>query len=130
MEKIRSRLIRHGTRRATLVVAVSQSCMPYSSVRDAIADSPEEARGLKLRSELMDALEAYILREGITQQVAAERLGVPRSRVSELMNGRISTFTIDKLVNMAARVGLNASITIEGVGNTDPAVPNATCSPP
>ena len=102
----------------------------YSSVWDAIADSPEEARNLKLRSELMDVLEAYILREGITQQVAAQRLGVPRSRVSELMNGRVSKFTLDKLVNMAGRVGLNASITIEEVGNTDPAVPNATCSPP
>ncbi len=85
----------------------------YSSVWDAIADSPEEACNLKLRSELMDALEAYILREGITQQVAAERLGVPRSRVSELVNGRISKFTIDKLVNMAARVGLAVTVAIE-----------------
>ena len=85
----------------------------YSSVWDAIADSPEEACNLKLRSELMDALEAYILREGITQQVAAERLGIPRSRVSELVNGRISKFTIDKLVNMAARVGLAVTVAIE-----------------
>ena len=75
----------------------------YRSVWDAITDGPEEAANLKLRSQLMDAIEAYIAREAITQKEAARRLGVPGSRVSELVNGRISKFTIDKLVNMAAR---------------------------
>ena len=84
----------------------------YRSVWDAIADSPEEAANLKLRSQLMDAIETYIVLEGITQKEAAKRLGVPRSRVSELVNGRISKFTIDKLVNMAVRVGLTTRITI------------------
>ncbi|MCY3669205.1 MAG: XRE family transcriptional regulator, partial [Gemmatimonadetes bacterium] len=73
----------------------------YQSVWDAIADSPEEAANLKLRSQLMDAIKAYIDHENITQKEAAKRLGVPQSRVSELVNGRISKFTIDKLVNMA-----------------------------
>ena len=84
----------------------------YRSVWDAIADSPEEAANLKIRSHLMDAIKAYINHEGITQEEAARLLGVPRSRVSELVNDRISKFTIDKLVNMAARVGLTARITI------------------
>ena len=80
----------------------------YQSIWDAIADSPGEAANLKLRSQLMDILADYIRREGITQKEAALRFGVPRSRVSELVNDRISKFTIDKLVNMAARVGLSA----------------------
>ncbi|MXW49435.1 MAG: XRE family transcriptional regulator [Gammaproteobacteria bacterium] len=85
----------------------------YESVWDAIADSPEEAANLKLRSQLMDALEAYITRERITQNEAANRFGISRSRVSELVNGRISKFTIDKLVNMGARVGLSTRMTVE-----------------
>ena len=84
----------------------------YESVWDAIADSPEEAANLKLRSQLMDALEAYIARERITQKEAAKRFGISRSRVSELVNGRISKFTIDKLVNMGARVGLSTRMTV------------------
>ena len=84
----------------------------YESVWDAIADSPEEAANLKLRSQLMDALEAYIARERITQKEAAKRFGVSRSQVSELVNGRISKFTIDKLVNMGARVGLSTRMTV------------------
>ena len=83
------------------------------SVRDAVADDPEEAANLKLRSQLMDALESYIGHENITQTEAAKRLGVPRSRVSELVHGRISKFTIDKLVNMASRIGLTTRITVE-----------------
>ena len=79
----------------------------YESIWDAIADSPGEAANLKIRSQLMDILADYIRQEGITQKEAALRFGVPRLRVSELVNGRISKFTIDKLVNMAARVGLN-----------------------
>lgn len=37
---------------------------------------------------------------------------VPRSRVGELVDDRISKFTIDKLVNMAARVGLTTRVTV------------------
>ncbi len=69
----------------------------YESVWDVIADDAGEAANLKLRARLMDALEEYIGRERITQAEAAKRFGVPRSRVSELVNGRISKFTIDNL---------------------------------
>ena len=84
----------------------------YRSVWDAIADSPEEAANLKLRSQLMDAIKAYIDHEDITEEEAAKRLGVPQSRVSELVNGRISQFTIDELMIMAAGVGLTTRITV------------------
>ena len=87
----------------------------YRDVWDALAETPEEASNLKLRSQLMRAIETYIARERITQAVAAKRLGVPRSRVSELVNGRIGKFTIDKLVNMAARVGLSTTISINEI---------------
>ena len=84
----------------------------YASVWDAVADDAGEAANLKLRSQLMDILDAYIDREAITQEEASRRFGVPRSRVSELVNGRISKFSIDKLVNMAARVGLVTRISV------------------
>ena len=75
------------------------------------SDSPAEAANLKLRSLLMDTIKSYIDQEKLTQEEAAKRLGVTRSRVSELVNGRISKFTIDKLV--AARVGLTTRITVK-----------------
>lgn len=81
-----------------------QEIHTYRSVWDAITDSPEEAANLKLFSQLMDTIKAYIDHEALTQEEAAKRLGVLQSRISELVNGRISIFTIDELVNMAARL--------------------------
>ncbi len=99
------------------------------SVWDAVADDPEEAANLKLRSQLMDALESYIGHENITQAEAAERFGVPRSRVSELVNGRISKFTIDKLVNMAFRVGITTRITVAPSPAGGSPAPSLSCPP-
>ena len=85
----------------------------FNNVWDAIADNPAEAENLKLRSQLMMALEQYIVREAITQEEASKRLGVSRPRVSDLVRGHIDKFTIDKLVNMAARIGLTTKLTIK-----------------
>lgn len=85
----------------------------YSDVWDAIAETAPEAANLKIRSRLMIALAEYVERQKITQVEAGERFGVPRSRVSELVNGRISKFSIDRLVNMAARVDLETHIVVK-----------------
>ena len=83
------------------------------NVWDVLANTPAEAENLRLRSQLMMALEQYIVHAKITQEDAAERLDVSRPRVSDLVRGHINKFTIDKLVNMAARVGLTAKLTIK-----------------
>ena len=58
------------------------------SVWDAIADGPEEAANLNIRSRLMDILASYIRSEEITQKEAARRFGVPHSQVSEVVNDK------------------------------------------
>ena len=84
----------------------------YSDVWDAVAETPAEAANVKIRSRPMIVLAEYVARQEITQVEAAKRFGVPRSRVSELMNGRIRKFSIDRLVNMAARVNLETHIVV------------------
>ena len=73
----------------------------------------EEAANLAIRADLMIFLTRYIECEGITQSEAGKRFGITQSRVSELINGRIDKFTIDKLVNIAARVGFNTSVKVK-----------------
>ena len=68
----------------------------------------------------MNPIDVYTMREGITRQGAVERAGVPPSQVSDLGKGRISKYTIDKLVNMAARIGLTIGIRIEQGGCVAP----------
>ena len=61
----------------------------------------------------MMALTEYVEKQTITQEEAGKRFGVPRSRVSELVNGKISKFSIDRLVNMASRVNMETQIVVK-----------------
>lgn len=65
---------------------------------------------LKVRARLMDHLNDYIQAQDLTQQQAAEHFGVPQSRISLLVNGRISKFTIDYLINMCSRAGIEVDV--------------------
>jgi predicted XRE-type DNA-binding protein len=82
----------------------------FSSVWDAIEDTPAEAENMKLRSALMMALEGHIKAQGWTQAETARRLQVTQPRVSDLMRGKIDLFGIDTLVNMLTAAGLHVEI--------------------
>ena len=41
---------------------------------------------------------------------AADVFGIQQSRISDLMRGKIDKFTIDKLVNMLARIGKTVKV--------------------
>lgn len=71
-----------------------------------------EAENLLVRSKLMAAIKAYIESEGITQAEAAERFKVAQPRVSEIYQGKIELFSVDKLINMLSHVGQHVEISI------------------
>ena len=77
------------------------------SVFDAIEDDPGVAEQLKIKAALMRSMNKYIKDNGLTQQQAATKMGVQRSRVGDLCRGHISVFSIDSLVVMAARAGMH-----------------------
>lgn len=57
---------------------------------------------------------AEIIRErGITQKEAAALLGVPQSKISRLMNGKLSQFSMDRLFDMLNILGRNVEIIIK-----------------
>ena len=85
----------------------------FSSVWDAIEDTPEEAKNMKLRSSLMIALKAHMARVGLSQSEAAKIFGVTQPRVSDLVRGKINLFGLDALVNMAAAAGLHVEMTVQ-----------------
>ena len=87
----------------------------YASVWDAIADTPEEAANLRVRSELMDKITALIEENGWTQVEAAGRCGVTQPRISDLLRGRISRFSLDALVNIAAALGRRVHVELEPI---------------
>jgi predicted XRE-type DNA-binding protein len=90
-----------------------KSVQRFANVWDAIAETPEEAANLTLRSELMDEIEAIIKRNGWTQKEAAKRCGVTQPRINDLLRGRISRFSIDALVNIAAALGRKVRVSLD-----------------
>ena len=48
-----------------------------------------------------------------TQAEAAARCGVTQPRINDLLRGRISKFSLDALVNIAAALGKRVNIEIE-----------------
>lgn len=85
----------------------------YASVWDAITDTPQEAANLRLRSELMDKITALIQKNGWTQLEAAKHCSVTQPRIIELLRGRISRFSLDALVNIAAHLGQRVHVELE-----------------
>ncbi len=75
--------------------------------------SPVEAEHLRVRAELMTAIEKLIGRRKLTQAQAAKLLGVTQPRVSDLVRGRLHRFSIDALVDMLARAGVKVHLSTE-----------------
>jgi predicted XRE-type DNA-binding protein len=85
----------------------------FENVWDALAETPEEAANLTLRSDLMMKIEAIVRKNGWTQAEAARRCGVTQPRINDLLRGRISRFSLDALVNIAAALGRKVRIRLE-----------------
>jgi predicted XRE-type DNA-binding protein len=80
------------------------SARTFTSVFDALADTPQEAANMRARAELA---------QGWTQAEAAQRCGVTQPRMNDLLRGRISRFSLDALVNMAVSSGQRVRMALE-----------------
>ena len=71
-----------------------------------------EAHRLKLRRDLASAIAERIRRRGLKQVQCAADLGISQPRLNGLLNGRIELFSLDTLVELAQRSGLNVAIRV------------------
>jgi predicted XRE-type DNA-binding protein len=84
----------------------------FSSVWDAIEDTPQQAASMRARSELMTNLTKIIGDRGMTQSDAAALFGVTQPRISDLMRGKINLFSLDTLMDMAATAGMRPTVIV------------------
>jgi len=84
----------------------------FSSVWDAIEDTPQQAASMRARSELMMNLTEVIRERGMTQGDAAALFGVTQPRISDLMRGKINLFSLDTLIDMAATAGMSPTVKV------------------
>ena len=84
----------------------------YASVWDAIEDSPSAAASMKVRAQLMRALQKNIVSWDLSQKASASRLGLTQPRLNDLLRGKVDKFSLDALFDLAGRAGLKVSITL------------------
>jgi predicted XRE-type DNA-binding protein len=72
--------------------------------------NPEEALA---KAEIARQLNKIIAERGLTQTEAGQILGIDQPRVSALSNGRLSVFSLDKLMQFASKLGNAVEITIK-----------------
>jgi predicted XRE-type DNA-binding protein len=70
------------------------------------------AENEKLRLVLLASIRDWFKASGMTQQEAANSMGIKQPVLNDALNGRFQKFTIDRLVRMLATVGLHVNITI------------------
>ncbi len=76
------------------------------NVWESLADSPEEAANMTMRSQLLLAVSDAVKAWDLPQSQAATRLGINQPRLNDLLRGRISKFSLDALVNLTVRADL------------------------
>ena len=84
----------------------------FENVFDAIAASPEEALNMKLRAGLIREIRTKVTHAGWTQTEPAHQLGITQPRVSDLLRGKLSKFSLDALVNMLASLGSDVKLRV------------------
>lgn len=79
-------------------------------VLDDLGFSRSEASALKVKATIVEAILAEIDRRGLSQMQLVEILDEYQPNVSNLMQGRIASISIEKLLRHADRLGLKSRI--------------------
>ncbi len=73
---------------------------------------PDKAANLKIRADLILDLQRHIKKRKWTQQQAADFFNETQPIISNLMNGDIERFSIDKLVQMIVKTGMQIKVEV------------------
>lgn len=85
------------------------------NVFDALGFSASEASALKIKAELLSAILEHVKVKGYTQAQLADVLDEYQPSVSNLLRGRISQVSIEKLLRYADRLHLHTSIAVRPI---------------
>ncbi len=88
-----------------------------SNIFEDLGFDSQEAANLKIRADLMLDLRKFIRSKNWTQAEAAVFFGETQPRISNLMNGDIDRFAIDKLVQMLSQAGMDVRVLVTSKAN-------------
>lgn len=70
---------------------------------------------LKLKLQLMRAIQTHIRQGGLTQTELSVKLGTPQCRISHLMNNRTEQFKAQTLIKYLFQLGVTVDIDVSAV---------------
>lgn len=73
----------------------------------------ENADELLVKAKIMAELAHIIEERGLTQTKAAELLKIPQPEISKIMNGRLSRFSLQRLIELLTAMNRNVKIVVE-----------------
>lgn len=85
--------------------------MKNENLLDMLASDPVQLNMISLKVKLMLIITAFIQYNEWNQSQAARALGLSQPRVSNLINGKISKFSIDMLLEILGKLGYFMDIT-------------------
>ncbi|HEX4019632.1 MAG TPA: helix-turn-helix transcriptional regulator [Acidobacteriaceae bacterium] len=100
------------------------------NVFDALGFSASEASVLKIKAELLSAILEHIRAADYTQAQLVEILDEYQPSVSNLLKGRISQVSIEKLLRYADRLHLETHIAVRPVKGSDSKAHTQPSRPP
>jgi predicted XRE-type DNA-binding protein len=87
----------------------------HGDVFDDLGFSKEEAAALKVKARILSGLLQYIRQRRYTQKQLAELLDDYQPNISNLLNGKISKMSIEKLLSYGQRLNLETEVTLKPV---------------
>ena len=87
------------------------------NIFDALGFSASEASALKVKAEILSAILEHVRAKGYTQGQLVAILDEYQPSVSNLLKGRISQVSIEKLLRYADGLGLETRVAVMAVGS-------------
>ncbi len=75
--------------------------------------SEQESNSLTLKAEMLSKILEIVEKQKIKPRELEKVLDVPQPRVSELLNGKISTVSIEKLISYLEKLGVVTSVSFK-----------------
>jgi len=91
---------------------MSENSVSSSKVFQDLGFKPAQAHNMALRARLSVEIQHVMEAHGWNQTEAARYFGITRSRLNDVLRGRLNKVTIDRLVNMLANAGVEVSIEV------------------
>ncbi|HCL66351.1 MAG TPA: hypothetical protein DIC56_16230 [Rhizobium sp.] len=91
--------------------------LEYTNIFESITEDATLAADLQFRSDLLMTLIDIFEDKGWKQAEIAEALNIAQPRVSELLRGKISLFSSDRLIGYLAKLGYRLRPSVDGDHN-------------